>query len=207
MSNSTYAGLIPYQTTDISDDDPFDAAMGRTLVNNAIHLADSAGAVRVSWASTGTDFIEPQFNTTPASTEKLMILSIGIPLTMTFGGNPFKLRIRFAGFSSSSNATVDFNVGIGSYHLGRTVAFNVDALSVSTTSTTSIWFDPGETLITLSPDLFVLGTQQGHSTEGGTGFVESTWHGTTIQVFGGSTDWSLAVPRLTGLYVAEWVGV
>ncbi len=202
--------------------DPVDASFARDyMVNNANHLADEHGQVRVAWVSSATaysggqGYIQP---TTLAITNsyRSYVKTNAWPIPIRQDDSSYRMRIRLAFAASAVAGTVTFRVVLAP--LGASEGFLLTApdefsYEASATTTAVAW----RTGVSKGP--LANATQIYLTAARAAGFSTLT---STIADVGGAptvaaqtlvalhifakTTHLSSQPRLYGVYAAEWIG-
>ncbi len=189
----------------------------RVLSNNLCHYADIFGQVRASWSGSLSAKLAYLVPTTPTVVNvPFLIWSTTFPISMRASLNTYKLRIRLAGASSDNTNAVRFRAVIGpASSIARLAVDAADYvfLTATTTSSTGAWLTGasqgsaayttmiGMTQRDVSDALVTTGTK---IDIGGAGASVPQCL-VTLAVYGQTANVA-AVPRLYGVYAAEWVG-
>lgn len=190
----------------------------RVLLNNLCHYADIFGQVRVAWASSprvGKNYVTP---TTPTVTNSPYLIGASepFPIAVRRNGQSYKLRVRIAGASSDNTNAVRFRVVLAPVtSAGSLVLDAADYvfLTATTTSSTAGWLTGASQGSGAYTTMVALSAEQAASMQQTTGTL-SDISGTpvgvqqvlvSLQVYGQTANVA-AVPRLHGVYAAEWVG-
>lgn len=190
----------------------------RVALNNLCHYADVFGQVRASWASSprvgGKGYLTP---TTPTVVDTpFLIWGTHFPIAVRADGSAYKLRIRIAGASSDGLNAVRFRAVLSPAAYNAAVSTRAEDyvfLTTTTTSSTAAWLtgtsqgaDAFTTMVELtSRDVSEAATIT--STLSDVGGSERAVAQTLVMlgVYGQTANLA-AVPRLHGVYAAEWVG-
>lgn len=223
MGNSAQGGIIYFASSEYGTDFPHDAFHARTCMNNAIHLADQCGQVRVNFTS--AENIGGITNTSESTATTLwhIIARFGpFRITVDTDGVPYPLRIRVGGYSSSAATQVKMRVVVAPRGMAREyvnatgagAATLSNVAQVSTTSATPAWLTTtiagsSGTLLTFSraqADAAFVPSRPTVDAIGGNAIQvkDYEWEAT---VFGQNTGGSEVEPILSALYLAEYVGV
>lgn len=119
-ASSIHSGIVPFAPSLWgTDDDPEDTVLHRDgTANGLLHAADSIGQVRVNYMPVAAGVADGQetFATIDTGPEADVYYHVGVfgrwPLTIRADGTPYRLRIRVAGASSSTNDAPTFRVVI-----------------------------------------------------------------------------------------------
>lgn len=209
---STYGGFIRYSAAQFGEK-PFWAGFARDhLINNANHITDEAGQVLVNWCMTTTSTY-----LTPVMSGGLLILAdtyyricrFGpVPLLMQPDGSSRLLRGRLRGYlGNAATATYRMVVSAASESLRvRDDTAAPNAFTFTTTGTTDAWRDADtDNVCSLSAEDMAAAAQtlSALSAVGGDA-ISVQVPLVVVDVYAKSTSTG-SVPRLTGLYLAEYV--
>lgn len=194
-------GYVAIDPSRIDDDYPMDAATLKAIHNNAVHLWEYSGQVRVKTIDTAG--IGPS---TCLDSAWYTLLRVGFPCSMLPTRAPFNFRIRLAGKSGHATATTTYRVAVGH---GAVTPWRIlagdNTLSATTTSTTLSWLIED----TIEPTV----TDGENSMRSMATVVEySLTKGTTVRVpflfleVAGKTSNSTYPPKLYGISAEEWPG-
>jgi len=213
-AHSEYGYYTRFNAADyVAQEEPFDTGLARDMVNDVRHLFDVHGQVCVEWVTrTSSQYLEPATASTSAFQ---YIASFGpFPLRLREDGTPYALRVRLAGKSSQGNS-VTFRAVVGAAEvLAGDVAASSSGLEGSTTSMASTWITTTNVVGGASSTLIALSVSsvpemvRGESVAADTAsseFHEIRWALAHLQVWGKTSN-VLSMPRLTGVYVAEYGG-
>ena len=206
MSTSIWRQHVAFAPASIAAEEPFDTLLALTLANNALHLADSAGQVRVAYhGRTG----EALTGATPTSTTLFEhVARFGpLPLMLRSDGMPYPMRVILAGRSGQAGATSTFRAVLSAAHAVRAelsaVGANVGVFT--TTSVTTAWLTPA--LLTLTVEQ-TSDAQQVLLARDAVGGVQTTVSAImcVLDVWV-RTSTTASTPSLTGVYAAEYIGL
>ncbi|MCC7539222.1 MAG: hypothetical protein IT379_23570 [Deltaproteobacteria bacterium] len=199
MSTSQYRAHIRFDTAQLSDHDPVDTDLARTLRNNALHAADTHGSTLAEWVtvqSTGPNY------SGAANEFVLVYYSPSVLLRRNANGTPYPWRVHLAG--SVSSGTVSFRIvatcGNNSTRWLQDALANDDACATgSTSSATAAWLALDKTLIQMPSERFHARDTRIHRGDVAVPYGR-------VAVFATHTGgWSNAFLR--GVYAAEYCGV
>lgn len=219
MSTSAFQGRIQFDEADHSDDSPLSDDVGRVLANNLLHFADGAGQVRAAWAA-------PTPSLAPSGVVDYLTVKTlgdtddqGVPWVIWVGGvfvpvchndgRPYPMRVGLSGYSPSG-ASVTFSLvyaaAVPSVHAA--LAGQTDALVslYTTTSTTDGVITGSKTLISPTRDDALAGVDELATVDAIGGDHEGIAVPLMMLSVWASTADYTNLPRLTGLYAAEYVG-
>lgn len=232
-SYSEYGGLVDFDTTRITTDEPVDASTVRDgVVNNAAHLVQSSTQQRVNWVT--LDGITGQF--TPGGplapgqdfgtfipfTSMLPIACFGpFPITLGKDNRTSKLVVRLAG-AIAGGSTATFRVRLSPYvAIGRTgrdaswwsgpdgapMEDAVNVLEMTTTSATPAWLTSNPTFVQYTSPPGIASATQSIVMPRSLGGDPTTARVClfTLDVWGATTV-NANLPYLYGLYAREYLG-
>lgn len=219
MSTSPLEGFVRTEPT--AEFAPVSAArMRQVALNNALHAADEHAQVRVNWMAPavggGQGYIATRAS--PTASVYYRIASFGpFPVSLREVGRTYYLRVRVAGISSAGHS-VAFRVVISPVHEARgwdsyASAPGDHVYSATTSSTTPGWLTGAslgsEALDTMAVVDAVKAERWTRSTDtladvsGAHVGVSQCLVSANVLA---STSNASSVPRLYGLYIAEYVG-
>ena len=209
MSTSSYSGFVRFDSTELADGVPTDALMARTLVNNVNHVADENAQVRVNWYTPGTQYASIEPFTKSASIVANTWYQVGVwgpwPACVGHDGIAYPVRVRLRGSVSNAAATATFRIVYGALPnmiTDRDVA-GANTADLTSTSTTLAWLS-GTSLLELDAAQTREGVQRlsVYSSSAATS-VEACMLGVSLWAQISNASY---LPRVGGLYVAEYVG-
>lgn len=213
-ATSTFKGYVRHSATYTAENSPLWSGSARNhLVNNANHIADQASQVLVNWsASTTTGYLTPPLNGANllAADTYYRYPPFGpVPLLMNANGTSYWLRVRMRWYlAAAGTGTARLVVGAPSRSpFARDDSGSTNAATFITTATSDAW-DDAETdnLIQLdADDMEAVRTDRATLAAVGGDVVSVTFPLATIHVWAKGSVVG-AVPRLTGLYIAEYCG-
>lgn len=208
MSTSFWGGQILFEDAEHDNDEAFDTLFMRMVVNNANHLADENAQVLVAFPPTADGSGE---SITPAVVDtKERIATFG-PFWMRVRSNgaPYKLRARVHGRTVVAG-TVSFSVLVHAPGLDiLDPSSTSNQMTTSTlTATTGAWLTDaaGTNLVTLTSSHGGIATRTLSTVNASGDAVDVTAVEVLVTVFGLRST-AQGQPELTGLYVAEYIGV
>jgi hypothetical protein len=190
----------------------------RVLLNNLCHYADVFGQVRIAWSASprvGKGYLQPTTPTT-VNVPYYIAASAPFPIAVRRNGQSYKLRVRIAGVSSDNTNAVRFRAVLAPVSSAGSLALNSEDyvfLTATTTSSTPGWLTGASQGSEAFTTMVALSAEQCASMQQTTGTL-SDIAGTpvgvsqvlvSLQVYGQTANVA-AVPRLHGVYAAEWVG-
>lgn len=229
-SLSEYGGLVDFDVTRITTDEPLDAATVRDgVVNNAAHLVQSSTQQRVNWVSLyGTTAqgtpggpLTPgqDFSAFVPFTQMIPMACFGpFPITMGADGIPAKLVVRLAG-AVDGGATATFRVRLSPYvALGRASSWwsgpdgapaedDPNTLEMTTAAAAAAWLTSNPTFVQYRDPAGIARSQEFINMPRSLGGDPSTARVAlfTLDVWGATTV-NANQPRLHGLYAREYLG-
>lgn len=216
MVEPEYAGFIYTRMSSGTSafqqaDEPVSTYMVRTAINNALHLYEQHGQVRINWGrgNTNTGIYRPAADI--VADEWQHIIQFPLLSHTRLDGSPFTLRVRLAGYAAGGSSGVyGFRVAIGpsssvNSDINDPTNNNNAAVTTSTalTSATSSW-------IPLSRDVLYLDARQGNDglvTLNGKqpdGTPENPASRELWCVIQGKTTNGSRYPAVSGVLVQEW---
>lgn len=186
---------------------PISVAHARVAINNINHYCDEAGQVRVAYCNVGLD---PVSYTAGSPVGPFFKIRQFGPFPVTFGDQPYQMRVRLAGRSVGGHSVafrLVWSDGDGRAEARYDVATPAEnALFFSTSSTSTAWLSH-DTLLYLPEAVAQRGRkyQNTHSEFGGAP-TNAEWCLTYITVWGQTSNAGSA-PDLVALYCAEYVGI
>lgn len=210
MSSSIYDGLIRFDTSRFGNERPVDTRHAQNLINNALHLADQAGQVRVAWACRGGDYATLDVSSFSANVWYRIVALGPFPIMLREDGSAYPWRVRLAGYSSVNLDTSTFRAVLGAPSTlagtarDGTVAANV--LEVSTTSSTDAWLTPAtDNVITLDASGVTAATESISTVTAAGGSTAVTVQAATVHLeVWAKTSTINSEPRVTAIYGAEY---
>lgn len=214
MATSIHSGLVRAYVP-LAADAPIETHTARDCIfNNALHMADECGPVYVDWAGTvGGALAYMTTEETIAADEWQEIVTyegLVIPVRADTG-QPYALRVRVGGHASAA-FDCDFKLAISPGTPSSDAADDAAYLTGSTPSTTAAWLagtsqgtESWTNLVRLSAAQ--MGPPQPFLTLTGIGGVSitGTQYRVNLTVWGRTANVA-ATPRLSGLYVAAFIG-
>lgn len=195
----------------VADYQPTDTYLAQTLANNASHMADQAGQVRVAWVTdtaVGGNFRQPSLVAdAPSLSVWERVATFGPFPVRRVAGNAYRLRARVAGFVGVSG-NADFRVVWSAPGAARADLLTVGGNTFEVTgvvATTPAWL--GDAVLELSrADIYAassrLSTRLTLASAEGTS-VNMTL--TTLEVWVRNNS-GASVAEVSGLYAAEYFG-
>lgn len=214
MATSTFKGYVRHSAGQLTDNSAFGASQARDhLVNNANHIADSAGQVLINWSmTTASTYMTPDLSagSLAAADTYYRFSPFGpFPLLVKGDGSSYQLRIRLAGYSAAAG-TVTFRVVVSALAealAARETSTATNAATFSTTATTNGWRDAAtDNLVSLTPDDLFRTMTTLSTLDAVAGAAVSVRVPLAYVTVYGKGSVTAAVPRLTGLYLAEYIG-
>lgn len=221
MSTSPLGGRLLGNIYGLTQYTPVGAAIARDFaVNNLLHFADEYAQVRVAWTPTVTTYS----GGTGYLTGRTSALSVNIwypiasygpfPIALREDGRSYRLRVRIAGASSGGHAVKFRLVLAPQSEAPARVTQSLDSIyeTATTTSSTGAWLTGASVLSSLA-------TQVQATSEETSAWITTT--STLTDLAGddtgasqclvscaiyGSTANVASIPRLHGVYAAEWIG-
>lgn len=142
MASSVNKAFIRITAAQAAENDPCDAVIARDcIVNNAAHIADEAGQVRVAWIARDGEYIST--GTHDVAYDFTHVVSYGpFPLSIRSDRTSYRMRIRLRGHYSGSSGDA-YLVLSGDSDVTQAIQ-NVtgNAASFSVVSTTDGWVTP-----------------------------------------------------------------
>lgn len=219
MSTSPLDGFA--RTPVISAFDPIDATQMRQIaLNNALHAADEHAQVRVNWMSKAVGGGQGYIDTRAAPTANTWykLASFGpFPLALREVGRSYYLRVRVAAASSSIHQ-ISVRVVISPLSLARGLAATATSpgdyvYQVVTSSSTAAWLTGASLGSEALDTMVVVGAANASAwTETTSTLTDVSGAGTGVDqclVYAnvvGLTANAASIPRLYGLYIAEYIG-
>lgn len=221
MATSIFKGYVRHNAGQLTDNSAFGAAQARDhLVNNANHIADSAGQVLINWtagtsgaADSGSPgYLTPTLtggNLAAADTYYRVTRFGPLPILVHSNGASYALRGRIRAYlSAAGTATFRAVICTPSRSLStRNDTAAANAFTFVTTATSDAW-DNAETdnIATLTADDVSLAlTEQSTLAAVGGAAVSVYVALVTVDIYAKSSA-TTSVPRLTGFYLAGYVG-
>jgi hypothetical protein len=208
VSSSLHGGRILFNPDLYQDDEAFDTAFARVLVNNALHFADEAAQVRVNWPPTATGrgiAVDIVTNGVPVH-----IARFQFPIHVREDGSGYDLRIRLHARITQASDTITYTARISAPGVDYDTTFDAGITSETfdTVSTTGAWLTPdGDNIIKVPPYIIDAATRSVSTLDAvGGNPVGVLWPVVELNVFGQRDSGSTSEPELTGLYVAEYIG-
>lgn len=213
MASSEFTFYLRHDPAQLGGADPVDVGQARYLVNNVNHLADVAGQVWIDYRPHATShFREPAIAST---SEFKYIVTYGPFLArLRPDGSPYPLRCALCGKSQQGD-NVTFRLAIGLNREIRDLVESGDAsqcLEASTTSMNHGWLGtsvPGgsaSTLIELPSSHEYMTEYTAESALAAGDPVSVRVAEVYVGVYGKTANVA-SKPHLSGLYVAEYVGL
>lgn len=222
VTNSVFKGYVRYSAGQLTENSPLGAGPARDhLSNNANHVADEAGQTLVNWGAGGTGaadagspgYLTPTLtggNLAAANTYYRIEAWGPMPLLMAADGSSYALRGWLRGYLSAAG-TATYRVTVCEASRSAEVrddAGAANAFTFSTTGTSDAWRDAtGDHICQLDGDemAFAVRGLSALADIGSDHRVSVVVPMVMITVYAKSTA-AASVPRLTGLYLAEYVG-
>lgn len=209
MSTSLWGGRILYDGTKYDNNEAFDTAFARVLVNNALHLADEAAQVRIAYPPTqnGYGVGGTAVDSTSATRERLAATFGPFPVHIRDDGSPYKFRVSMRARVKTAATAVTFKTVIHppGVYLSDTTGDNV--VSATCNSTTSSWLtNTTDNLAVLGPFDSLAGYRRIGSVDPSGNAISVGWTLLQASVFVIATTGTPGV-ELTGFYVSEYIGV
>lgn len=207
---SLWGGRIKFAGSNYDDDEAFDTAVARMLVNNANHLADECAQVRIAFPP--TDGPNGGISRDLPDGKIHEVISWPLPLAVRDDGNGYVLRCRLHARISQGADTIAYGVRVGPTGLAIFGDIGGDdsyAMVFTTSSTTSAWLTPtGNTEIYI-PRSLVAASMTSASTVDSVGgsSVGVRWAYMTCTIIAQRTSGSTADASVSGFYLAEYVGL
>lgn len=215
MATSIYKGYIRHNAGQLTDNSAFGAAQARDhLVNNANHIADSAGQVLINWSqTTTTSYRTPTLVAGSLADDDVFykVTRFGpVPLLLMASGSSYQLRVRMRWYlaaAGTGTAVVAVSAAGRSLAVLDTADTATNAATFETTATVDAWDNAeDDNLISLDADAMAAAmTEQSTLTAVAGTDVSVAVPLVVVDVYAKSSATS-AVPRLTGLYLAEYIG-
>lgn len=210
LGTSLLKAYIRHATGDFGDGDPCDAALARdVLVNNAMHIADENAQVRVAWkAGTQTSYLE--VGTPPTTSAWSKVTGWGpFPISVTAAGSSYQMRVRMRGYISKASTTIDFRLVLSSPEFSRRdLELNGGNVAnfQSTSTTDAAMAASGDNIISMSVAQ-VTEAMESFATVLAVGGAPTSidWCWATLDLYARTSDVT-SLPRVTGVYAAEYVG-
>lgn len=214
MATSTFKGYVRHSATYTGENSPFWAGSARNhLVNNANHIADEAAQVLVNWtASTSTSYLTPTLSggALAATGTYYRITRFGpFPLLRKADGTSYTLRGRMRWYlAAAGTGTALVVVSAPARAIGdRDFGSATNVLKFTTTVTTDAWDDADTDNICnlTAEDMDYAQTEQTTLLAVAGAAVSVFVPLVTVTIYAKATA-TTAIPRLTGLYLAEYIG-
>lgn len=210
LGTSLLHAYIRHATGDFGDGDPCDAALARdVLFNNPMHIADECGQVRIAWtAGTSTSYLEA--GTPPSTSAWNKVTGFGpFPLTISADGESYALRVRMSGYNSKASTTIEWRAVLCTpTQSRRDLELNGDNVAnFTTTTTTDGAVDAATDNVILMSRAQVTEAIASFDTLAALGGGPATidWCWVMLDIYAKTNDVT-SLPRLTGVYAAEYVG-
>lgn len=209
MSFSAYSYYVRRPSNAIDIRRPVDVFEAASVWNNAAHLADESGQVLVNWAQPTSSALGIPSLTSNAA-YRLLARYGPFPATMRADGLPFEYRVRLTMFVANSGGGVaQIKVAVGPLSSMRAdvsaspIPSNVFMVQTANTIGTPITLS-GLLTIPTNRQTNMIGPVQTYNSTG----VASSFDfpSVYVDVWAISTTATQNDPRISSLYVAEYVG-